>query len=268
MAAAGALLLGTVLAVGAFFAFRSDHGGRGTVPLGSPTPGMTPTPAASPTPTPTGAPSPPATPTAAAGALHFNLGMWAKGGGWVFDGTARGASGYREGEAIPFLVRIDGARPGDVYGVGLRYDCRSGQAAAFDYLTSYDRDAGSAPALADDGPARLPPDAAIAVPDDGSTAFDDAEERQLALWGATLEVAPVGRGLEAPCAGSKTVQVAVRARAGTVFILWGAHLASEKDWGGGQGASRGDHPFSMTVQVSGVPPDQQTVAVDPAALLR
>ncbi len=269
MAAAGALLLGAALALGAYFAFRSDDGSPETAALPSPTPAMTATPAPSPLPTPSGTPGPSATPTVAPAGLRFSLGFWAKSGAWVFNGSAGVGSGYSEGESMPYLLRIDEARPGDVYGIRLRYDCRSGPAAAFDYLTGYDRNAGSAPALAAGGPSRLPPDMAAVLPGDSSTALDDAAregERLLFLWGATFEIAPVGQLLQAPCAGDKVVQLAVRARAKTVFLLWGAHLASAADWGAGQGAADGDRLFSMVAQVSGVAPDRQAFVVDPTAL--
>ncbi len=255
VAAAALLGVGAALVVGVLFAVRAGDRGRG--------PGETPGPAA--TPTVTGAASP--TPE---GPL-LRLGLWAKGpGAWAFDEPVA-VAGYAEGESIPFLLRIDDAVPGRIYPILLSYDCRAGAAAGFDFLTGYDHDQGSAPALAAGGPGRLAPDASLALPDDPSIAFDDAEgegRRLLSLWGATFEGGPVGLELAPPCAGDRTLRLGIRAGTSTAYLLWGGHLAASADWGAGLGATDADQPFAMDVQVFGVAPNQRAVLISPGSMSR
>ena len=74
----------------------------------------------------------------------------------------------------------------------LRYDCGADGTAAFDFLTGYERDVGSEPALTLDGLA----DATILVPDDPAISFDDEDReanRLFQLWVPTSTGRSQGR---------------------------------------------------------------------------
>lgn len=232
-------------------------------------------PPASPTPTPvltttpTVTPAPIATATPAPSGASSRLALWAASlGQWQFSDIGAVAFGYREGEAIPFLLRIDDASPGAVYGLELRYDCQSDGVAAFDYVVGYDRDVGDEPALAQQGPSRLQPDAAIPVPDDPSIAFDDEahEERLFRLWGATFDADPTPPAPDTPCRDEKLIVLRIRAQAETVFLMWGAHLGSAEDWGAGRGADNQEMPFGIEVRTPGMEPESQELRVVPGAI--
>lgn len=237
---------------------------NGDSPVAVPVPGSTPAPATDTTPTATPSIVETATPTT--GGPRFRLAVWADARRrWQFGDLEAEASDYREGQAIPFLLRIDDVSPGGVYGISLRYDCRADGAAAFDFLTGYERDVGSEPALAVEGLA----DATIPVPDDPAIGFDDEdreEGRLFRLWGASFDSALTGPAPDAPCSKDKLIGITIRVRAPTVYLLWGGHLGSSADWGQGQGAASQDSPFEMEVRVRGVAPESQKLEIAPGAV--
>jgi hypothetical protein len=209
----------------------------------TPTPAATtPVPTATarptPTPTPTSTPSPVPTITPAAGGEEpdFSLGVW-DGAAWRFEAWPAGAT-VREGEAIPFLLRIDGARPGDGFLVAIVYDC-----SAFDFLTAYDRDNGSNPAFDFEGPGSAIPDSALSIPDDAGTPADDGNGGSLSLWGASF--GGVGGPLPpTACTGEKSLTVGLTAAADTAFLMWGADVSP--------GTEGRDAPLKLTVRTPGV----------------
>jgi hypothetical protein len=184
------------------------------------------------------------TPTPPAGSPLFSLAAW-DGARWRFEPRLAGAS-YREGEAVPFLLRVDDAVPGAVYALTVRYDCR-----AFDFLTSYDRDEGGAPALAAGGLGRALADSALAVPDDPATPADDGEGGSFSLWGG-LFTDEAGILPASPCSGEKSVGISVSAAAETLFLAWGSHLSK---------AAAGGAPPRLTVGLPGG--EELSVEIDP-----
>ncbi len=225
------------------------------------TPGATAAPPATPSPAatapPTAVSTPPATPPSPSptpvidnqGAL-FRLAAW-DGKAWQFNPTPEGAA-YREGQAVPFLLRIDRARPGTAYPLTIRYDCRG-----FDFLTAYDRDASSEPALASDGPGSPIVDSAAPIPDDPATPEDDREAGSLSLWGGSLT------RVDAPlpstaCTGEKSLAVGLSAAADTVFLMWAAQLSDA--------ASDGGVPLRLAVRIAGG--GELIVEIDPASVGR
>ncbi len=202
------------------------------IPAISSTPMPTPTPAGTPTPSPAPAPTPTFPVPGGQGPL-FRLAVW-DGRDWRFEPPLEDAS-YHEGEAVPFLLRIDRADPGATYPVTIRYDC-----TAFDFLTTYSRDHGTAPALTPDGPRRATPDATVLIPDDSGTTVDDGEDGSLSLWGASFS-GGAGPLPPSPCAGEKRLIIGLAAEGDTVHLIWAAQLAP--------GASEHGAPLRVAVQV-------------------
>ncbi|KKL49482.1 hypothetical protein LCGC14_2315090, partial [marine sediment metagenome] len=86
---------------------------------------------------------------AAAASTQFSLAQWSDvGENWQFGNLERNDSAYHEGESIPYVLEIDKAVVGTTYEFQLRYDCDKGGVNAFDFLTQYDRDRGTDPAVA------------------------------------------------------------------------------------------------------------------------
>ena len=218
-----------------------------TAVVSSPIPSATPV--ATPTPTLTPAPSPAPTAAPTSGEPRFRLAVW-DGRGWQFDAPPRDAA-YREGEAVPLLLRIDGALPGAAYPLIIRYGCE-----AFDLLTAYDRDTGGEPALASGGPGSAIVDSSIQIPDGpGVAAGDDGEAGSLSLWGGSFVSigAPL---LSSPCTGLNSLSVSLLPGADTLFLMWAAQLS--------EAASDGDLPLRLLVQLPGG--DELSVEIDPAAV--
>jgi len=186
---------------------------------------------------------------------RYELALWNEAGShWQADDIEFQESGYRAGEAIPFRLRIDG-NEGQVYNVSIRYDCAAGEAAGFDYLTDHNNGMAMDPALADDGPGGAVPDAALLIPDDTGTAADDTQDgRSLRMWGGTFEQSPAGPIPPTPCSVSKTLQLRIRPRGETVYLLWGAHLNS-------LAAGSGVIAFGMQVDIAELEQETERISV-------
>lgn len=179
-----------------------------------------------------GAPSAATTPTIAASptpiglTVTLRLAVWDSPHDlWETDDLPLNRSGT--GQTVPFLLLIENAAAGQTYNVQLTYQCRSGNAAGWEFLTDFDRDTGSRPALAAPGPQRPFPDTAVVVPDDPSISEDDRPNAgSFRLWGGTVEGAPAGPAPAFSCETHKTFSIRVRALGDTVHVLWGARLAA------------------------------------------
>ncbi len=198
---------------------------------------------------------------------RFRLAVWSDvEKRWRFENLTAAASAYHEGEAIPFMLRIEAAGPGSSYALTIRYDCAHGLAHAFDFLTGYDRDRGSEPAQAPDGPRKPHPETLAVIPDDATTPYDDKETgRAFALWGGSI-LGMAGPFPQTPCdpgSGQRVYVLGLAAAQETVFLLWSGHLASAADWGE-KAASSSPTPLRMRAEANDftTPP----IAVDPVGI--
>ncbi len=226
-----ALLVGLVLLV----VWLTDSDGNSPEEAASnAVPSATAAPSATPPATPPSLPRLAAPVPESQGAL-FRLAVW-DGNEWQFNLTPEGPV-YGKGEAVPFLLRIDRALPATAYTFTIHYDC-----IGIDFLTAYDRDAGSEPALATGGPGSPIVDSAAPVPDDPATPADDQEAGSFSLWGGpfTRVDAPLP---SAACTGENGLTVGLSAAADTVFLMWAAQLSDE--------ASNRDVPLRLAVQTPG-----------------
>ncbi len=227
---------------------EDDNSPADAASTATPTAAVTPTPPPTPTatPAPTATPSP--TPISSDDEPRLSLAVW-DGSAWQFS-PSPAAAAYREGEAVPFLLRIDQARPGDAYPTVIRYDCN-----AFDFLTAYDRDHGSEPALASGGPGSAIVDSTAPVPDDPATPADDRDEGSFSLWGGSLT------RVDAPlpstaCTGEKSLSVTPSAARDTLFLMWAAQLSDA--------ASDGDVPVRLAVLRLGG--EELSIEIDPESV--
>ena len=243
---AGAALLFAAIAAALLAVWLSDSDGAAPPPTA--TPAATHTPAATATATATPAPSPAPSPTPSpTPEPDFSFEVW---GGKTWQASPPVAPGaFREGQAIPLMLRVEGARPGDSYGLTLRYTCRSLQ-----FLSAYDRDGGSAPALAPGGPRTAVPDSIGQLPDDPTTAADDGEDGRLSLWGGTFGPVEL-TGVSGPCAFERRLNVSLMAGGDTLYLLWGAVVAP--------GAADAGLPLRVTVFTER---GERRIEIDPAAI--
>jgi len=165
----------------------------------------------------------------------FRLAAW-DGERWQFNPPLEGAT-YREGEAVPFLLRIERASRGDTYFLTIRYDCDG-----FAFLTSSDHADDSGPALAPGGPESATPDTTLVIPDDPGTRADDSEGGSLSLWGGSFRgltpIVPISA-----CTGEKSFTFGLAAAADTLHLMWAAEISP--------GAAERDAPLRLAVQVAG-----------------
>ena len=245
LAGAGLLALLVTLALLAIWLSDSDDNS----PAGA---ADTPTPAPSatipPSPTQTATPTPTRTPTPTSSAPLFRLAVFDEGE-WQFEALPQTAA-YHQGEAIPFLLRIDNALPGASYPLTIRYACQG-----FNLLTTHDRDTDSEPALASAGPGSAIADSAVQIPDDPGTDDDDGEAGSLSLWGGSFFA--IGALLPpSPCTDQKSLSVSPLAAADTLFLMWAAQLS--------EAASDSDLLLRLVVQLPNG--DELSVEIDPASV--
>lgn len=180
---------------------------------------------------------------------------------WVSTDLDSTAASYREGDSIPFLMRLDGAVAGKRYQVSVRYECGTEKSAVFDFLSGPQETDESA-VLTAPGPGTQRADSTIPVPEDPSITFDDSSSRRLQLWGATFQRSPEGPLPAGQCSRFKEIWMDVVVRGPAAFLIWTAHAASAQDWGEGRGASSTNTRTSMEVAVSGVGDATLNIAPD------
>ena len=249
LAGAGLLVLLVALALLAVWLSGSDDNSPAGA-TNTPTPVLStavvssPIPSATPTPTQTA--TPPPTPTSSA--PLFRLAVFDEGE-WQFEALPQTAA-YHQGEAIPFLLRIDNALPGASYPLTIRYACQG-----FNLLTTHDRDTDSEPALASAGPGSAIADSAVQIPDDPGTNDDDGEAGSLSLWGGSFTA--IGALLPpSPCTDQKSLSVSPLAAADTLFLMWAAQLS--------EAASDSGLLLRLVVQLPNG--DELSVEIDPASV--
>ena len=245
LAGAGLLALLVTLALLAIWLSDSDDNSpAGAADTPTPTPSAT----VPPSPTQTATPTPTRTPTPTSSAPLFRLAVFDEGE-WQFDAPPQTAA-YRQGEAIPFLLRIDNALPGASYPLTIRYACQG-----FNLLTTHDRDTDSEPALASAGPGSAIADSAVQIPDDPGTDDDDGEAGSLSLWGGSFTA--IGALLPpSPCTDQKSLSVSPLAAADTLFLMWAAQLS--------EAASDSDLLLRLMVQLPNG--DELSVEIDPTSV--
>ncbi|MEX0682511.1 MAG: hypothetical protein WD904_14510 [Dehalococcoidia bacterium] len=203
-----------------------------------------------------------ASPLATIPATRFELALWdAVGHRWQSRDLVIQGSGYQEGEAIPFLLRVDSARPGQTYNVKIRYDCPAGGVSGFDFLTDYNRDVDIGSAPEGSGPPGAVPDAAILIPDDPATTVDNtAGGGHLTVWGATFEESPDGPVPSTACVADKLIDVRIRPLAETVYLAWGGHFVPSAAGAAGQRTAS-----AIQVAIDGLAQAPTKVSVIPPA---
>jgi hypothetical protein len=190
------------------------------------------------------------TPSPTTGVLDAAVFAWSRQNReWIEDSLPSGA-GYREGETVPALVRIDGATVGSSYEVSVRYQCSTGEGAGLDFLAS-PADADSAALLVDPAAGRERADSTILVPDDPSITFDNGLSGRFFLWGGAFRQAVQGPFPSGNCEAEKEFTLAIFAAKETFSLLWAPHLATAADWGEGRGAASAGGPLTLEVAVAG-----------------
>jgi hypothetical protein len=179
---------------------------------------------------------------------------------WLDSDNSRDQPGYRDGEAIPFMLRIEDTVPG-VYEVALAYECRTGEGVAVDYLANLSEGDSASLATSPAPPRRE--DSSIPVPDDPSITFDGAG-RRFRVWGGSFQQMPSGPSPTVSCQADKGVGLSLLAQGGTLFLIWGAHLAQGSDWGENQGASNQRSPIHVEASVNQA--EAKRIAVGPDAI--
>ena len=245
-----AALLFVAIAAALLTAWLSDSG-NATPPPPTATPAATATHTATaaptPTPTATAEPSPTPSPTPSP-EPDFSLAIWVRSA-WQPKPDGQPPKAFWEGQVVPFMLRIADARPGVGYAT-IRYTCKTLQ-----FLSGFDRDSGSGPALAPGGPLAAVPDSTVALPDDPATAADNSESGRLSLWGGSF--GPVGLVAGTPPdACERSLNVKLVAERDDLFLLWGAAIAP--------GAGGGDTPVRITVTTRR---GERSIEIDPVNIV-
>jgi hypothetical protein len=157
-------------------------------------------------------------------------------------------SGYREGDTVPVMLRIEGARPRAPYEATLAYQCATERGAAIDFLSS-PAESDAEGLLTPPAPPG-PPDSAVPIPDDESIPFDDGRDF-FQLWGGIFSGSPERTLTPDVCREEKSLEFGFSAARDAAFIVWGLHLASSEDWGEGRGAGSSQENITVRVEMNG-----------------
>ncbi len=261
------VILGAAAAVAGivFLIIEADGGDEssGQAPTTrSPGPGASRSPTVTSSPQ-TSSPTPfPASPSASASGSS-RLFVWSRQRQrWLLSDLNQETPGYREGERVAFMLRIDDVTSRTVYQVELRYECRTAQGAAFDYLTGVS-DADISATKTEPGPGREREDASIPVPDDPTINFDGSDRRFL-VWGGSFQETPEGPLPPSSCEGEKRFRMNLMALDDTLFMIWAGHLARSSDWGESQGAA--GQQSAIHVEASVNDSDPHRLGIGPAVI--
>ena len=164
---------------------------------------------------------------------------------WVNGNAGASNAHYREGESIPYRLRLDGLSIGS-HTVVIEWDTRHSSVNAIDYITYYDRIAETVqPLLGLSGSYGSP--AFFPIPAPGLTNGATIATNSFNALSANDQrfTAYNANGLnflysEAPLTASQTatsLQITFNATASNVLFVWGGHIASRGDWGTGNSAS-------------------------------
>jgi len=244
---------GLVAIVIAFAATSTGNSGDAQVSaLASPSRSATPTsnatvePTATAEPTPAG-PTPTRLPATAAPTPKppFTLAVWdATQAKWQTGDLTLRSAGSPQAGAIPYLIHIDDVTIDHVYSVNIRYDCDAGQGGGFAFLTDYNRNLTTDPALAAGGPISAVPYAAVPIQDDPAITTDEEQGvRLMSLWGAEFALWPTGPEPTTGCDGTRLVNVRLIARSETVYVMWAGQVLAPNPAG----------RFGMEVTIDGLP---------------
>ena len=249
------VLVAILAVVGVIIAVDSRDGGRGLggLPAGS---GLPATPTSSP------GPSESLTTPLDDSQPSFGFFAWSRSQKQWESGSLQDTD-YGEGEAIPIMIRVDKVTRGTVYELKLRYECATGSANAFDFLTGLP-DQETLAATVAPGPRRARADSTLPMPDDPSIPYDDGLERRFRVWGGLFHDPPVGPVPATACGGDKRISLTVRAQENTIFLIVGAHLASPLNWGEGKGASASNTKLTLDGAVGEAP--AQTITIAPGTV--
>lgn len=164
---------------------------------------------------------------------------------WVNGNAGSSNAHYREGESIPYRLRLDNLSTTGTHTVIIEWDTRHSSVNAIDFITYYDRLSDSNPNPLkglNAGSYTLKPPIAIPTPADTDAAdfFDNlpAAERTFTVYNASNVVLsydnedPLDAG-EAQT--SSSLKIEFHADAPNVLFVWGGHIASRLDWGSTNG---------------------------------
>ncbi|MGH3368860.1 MAG: hypothetical protein ACRDPR_02565, partial [Nocardioidaceae bacterium] len=180
--------------------------------------------------------------------------MVCSGANWVNGNLNPNNSHYREGDSVPFRMRMTGFTTTGPHTLVIEYDnTRSNGAHAYDYLTSYNRTETSADPCSGVAGCVLVGATYFPIPTDPSLANASPPvtpvaqaQRQFAIWNGVITSATYTSG---PAAGgnggspegtslSTRVTITFTSTPGAnVVLAWGGHIASYIDWGEGDSAA-------------------------------
>lgn len=251
----GFVFVGGVVAMafGFVLILTSGSGNAALPPPASATPTPGPTAVATPAPSrsSTQTPQPTATlaPTPPPGQqFDAQLAAWSDiKSEWLTTALDQETSGYRAGEFVPFLLRIDDAKPGTTYDLQITYECFASGKPAIDFIAGIELDH-AALLQTSLGPGSVTPDSVLSQLDDSSLNFDD-QHGWFWAWGAAFSRA-AGPLPQTECESTKTLSISILAQDETVILVWAGHLASPADWGEGNDAASAA-PFSIVVEIDG-----------------
>src|SRR5439155_7537961 len=164
------------------------------------------------------------------------------GAQWQNGNLNENNSHYREGDTVPFRIKLTDLVPGTAYSVTIQWQYLNSDKHAYDYITSYNVTETTADPCSSAGFACSGPTTTFAIPADPTlascTGFVGTQiPGVFTLFGGTLT--GVGAYGQTTCGTGnqfQSISVSFTAVAANEVLAWGGHIASDFDWGLNSGA--------------------------------
>ena len=177
--------------------------------------------------------------------------------GWTTGNLGQANSLYREGDFVPFRLKLTNLNDGTTYTLRINWDAVEKGLHTYDYLGTYDASenypgppqqqvvpcGGIGDVV---GPACDNPPSTFPIPEDTRTTFPDLSHPppspvgDFSAWGATLVGAAYDPTYDTPISVNtpgtvkRGIALTLTAHGDTAVVAWGGHLASVLDWGTGK----------------------------------
>ncbi len=185
---------------------------------------------------------------------------------WVNGNLGESKSIYREGDSIPYRLKLTNIVTGStVHTVVIEWDTTKSGKHAIDYLTTWDRTVSTAnPCFGVAGCNLAAPTSIVPIPKDpqvdpgtppGSGAIGGQPAGNLTMWGGTItSISAYSYANGTGFAGDKSASIAISftASAANPVLAWGGHIATRQAWGA----------LNSAVSISGSPYHTRLLSLD------
>ena len=177
------------------------------------------------------------------------------GAQWQNGNVNENNSHYREGDTVPFRIKLTGLTAGTTYSVTIQWQYLNSGKHAYDYITSYNASETTADPCSNAGFVCSAPTSTFPIPADPTlascTGFTGTQVPGVfTLFGGTItSLSAYGTTTCGTGNQFQSITINFTASAADEVLAWGGHIASDFDWGPNTGAEAiSGSPYHMAQQ--------------------